>query len=353
MITTGGEGKVPPRKRIRGKIGDPSSAPELKTHNLLRNDDDPNDTFYSGTMIYGVWTNTAEGLWYPTAGHWPTVGTGAHQRIGKKIRVKLLRLKGYVAYSPYLITQVRYRIVMYRTRRAGTYSHSDWLVPMYSEFGDLNVPNNMNGWQNYCVRDYYCSFFDREYLKQHDIKRRVLFRGIIQPQPDIGNYKMQLAAWAGMFAYGDNASVVNSLTTGKECGTIVLAGQSGSGGYFNTSSLDTAVQNIQLNTSTSLQNIPMVFNEPAKTFSGEFQKHYVSGQGEDYDAVTPVNQRGFFPIDLTVHMNDNVDCEQYDYVFVVESDWCCGQNERGVFAHTKAKTNFNFFFIPQIYYTDD
>ena len=220
MITTGGEGKVPPRKRMRGKIGNPSAAPELKTHNLLRADVDTAQTFYDLTICKGVYTNSANGVWYPLVCNWPTVGTSAHQRIGNKIRVKLLRLKGYVAYSPYLITQVRYRIVLYRTKHFQNFTHTQFIAPMYNAFIDIHNAGDTDAKQRAAATNFYMSFFNKDYMQQNEIKRRVLFRGMIKPQPDVPDFQFAEKQWAGLIAPGEQPLTVstNSTTTGKHWG---------------------------------------------------------------------------------------------------------------------------------------
>lgn len=357
MITTGGEGKVAPRKRLRGKIGNPSSAPELKTHNLLREDVDSNETFYEMNLTKGVYTNSTAGVWYPIVGHWPTVGTGVHQRIGNKIRVKLLRLKGYVSYSPYLITQVRYRIVLYRTKNFANFTHLTWIIPMYSAFANIHGPNSVDGKQRACTADFYCSFFNKDYMRENEIKRRVLFRGMIKPQPDIGNFNVNGHQWIGEIAPGNDPTVVSTTTSGKHFGKIWTKVQQGtlyeSNSYFNEDNATDAPTNVTLGSSTGLHHIPVAINEPQKQAFGLFQPHYSTTNGSVYDAATAGNQRGFFPIDITVHMNDNIDCEKYKYVFVVESDWCIGQDLNGTFGFAENLSNFFISFIPQVYYTDD
>ena len=364
MIRTGGEGKVPPRKRMRGKIGNPSSAPELKTHNLLRADTDTNVTFYDGALVKGVYTNSDNGVWYPIVCNWPVVGTGAHQRIGNKIRVRLLRLKGYVSYTPYLITQVRYRIVLYRCKKVLNFTHVQWLAPMYSAFADIANSANVDAKQNACSTDFYAAFFNKTHMKQNEIKRRVLFRGMIKPQQDIGNFTNRAVQWTGEIAPGEQPTVISSTsnTTGKHWGKIWQRVQQGtlyeSNSYFNNDEntvANPAPDNVALasGTSTALHHLVFQQNQPVTTYYGVFQWHYNTPNGFVYDAYTAGNQRGFFPIDITVNMNDNVDCEEYRYVFVVESDWCIGQDPSGDFSNAEANSNFFFHFIPHIYYTDD
>lgn len=331
MITTGGEGKVPSRKRVRGKIGDPSNAPELKTHNLLVNgNDDDATTYFNYKSSYGVFTNDSRGTWYPIRCYWPVEGSGSHQRIGKKIRVKFLRLKGFVTYSPYLITQVRYRVVLYRTLKAAAYNFLDFIKPMYRGFKDLSAGPSIADLQGSCTLDYYMSYFNTDYLKSHEIKRRVLYRGLIKPQVDVPNF-------------AHNTYDVSSTTEGKVVGNIFTVGQEGGAtGYFNSTNLVAGQTNVQLATTSSVPQVGYV---------GAFQPHVVTGAEDSPTAIC--NQRGFFPIDLTVTMNDNVDCTKYDYVFVVESDWAIGQSPMGEFSNQVVHSNFFLDLLPHIYYTDD
>lgn len=358
MITTGGEGKVPPRKRIRGKIGNPSSAPELKSHNLLVNGVDTNVTFYNRRNVFGVYNGTSTGIWFPIAGQWPQEGSGSHQRIGNKIRVKMLRIKGLVGYSPYLITQVRYRIVLYRTRHIPEYNFETFIAPLYSALSVYTGADTVATRQNSTTYNYYCSYFNNDVMKENEIKRRVLFRGMIKPQPDAPNFKLAAHNLPGEFASSANPVQISYTTDGKVWGSIYTIQQGGLGqetSYFNTDSTHPTlgVNNVAAASTTSIQHIPMGFAVPEQVYSGEFQKHYTYAQGEVGSAADPVNNRGFFPIDLTVAMNDNIDCSKYDYVFVIEADWAIGQDPQGVFAADEAHSNFFIKFVPHIYYTDD
>lgn len=351
MITTGGEGKVPPRKRVRGKIGNPRNAPEIKMHNLWNNVTDTAQSYYSNRNIIGVFTQEdRNSVWWPLQTYWPTVGNTQFNRIGRKIRVKFLRLKGFVYYSPYLITQVRYRIVLYRCKTAQTFNHSVWLQSLYACFNPLTDANSVDDMEGRCVFNYYMSWFDNDKLRELDCKRRVLYKGLIKPQADIGNYNnnsMQMNS-----TVGSETSIISSDTYGKVFGPMAT-NSAQANGYFNGATAATVNPNISTETSTLVNDLPIKTTIPQITWFGKFQQHYSSGNPSAYDAVTPGNQRGFFPIDVTVDMNDNIDCEEYSYVFVVESDWCIGQDAAGSFGYVKARTNFGLTFTPQIFYTDD
>lgn len=283
METNGGEGKISGRKRLRGKIGNPTALPEIKVHNLLVSGNDNLENFWTDKTVFGSFPNTNLGVWYPIDLKWPSEGSGPHQRIGRKIRVKFLRLKGYVAYSPYLITQVRYRIVLYRCHNQVNWTHSSFIVPMYGRFASMTAQGMSSlEIQNACVWNYYCAIFSNTYMKQSGIKRRVLSKGVIKPQADVPDY------------YNPN-------------GTLLM--------------------------------------------SGEFQRHKSATALANNDS--PANQRGFFPIDITVNMNDNIECPTQSYVIVVEADWCIGQTPQGTFGAETGYQNFYFSFIPHLYYTDD
>lgn len=238
METTGGEGKISGRKRLRGKIGNPSTAPELKMHNLINVGDDTAQTLWIDRAFYGSFTRDDTGVWYPWKCNWPQMGISNHTRIGKNIRVKYLRVKGYVAYSPYLITQVRYRIVLYRHEPFGILSYDSFTQKLYSNAANMNE-NGLNSLQiqDRCCFNYYCGEFSKIFLKDNGIKRRVLAKGVIKPQADVPDF------------YNNNGQLV---------------------------------------------------------YSGQFLKHRdASGHVASQDQ--PSNSRGFFPIDITVNMNDRVE----------------------------------------------
>lgn len=296
-METGGEGLISKRKRVRGKIGNPSKKPELKFCNVAILGDK-----YSIFNINGVAARNIEvaGVWRPYPLNWPAVGAGSDQRIGKRIRVKYLRLKGFVASSPYLIQQVRYRIVLYRTKKH--FSEDDGVTEVYDEDWKHLIYNNYHTLdsadsaviQRDTVHNFYMSFIDQQNMKDTDCKRRILIKGLLKPREDIGNYS--------------NSSATITGTMGN--------------------------QSIALTRSTF-------------TSSGKFIKHFAA------DINTVENMEAYFPIDLTVDLNDNVDCEEYRYVIMVESDVGIGQNAVGDYSYAQVSANYFFRFIPQIYYFDD
>lgn len=306
MITNGGDaGLVSKRKRVRGKVGDPSRHAELKMINGF--DLDPAN-MHSGSSIYGVHlpnagVGPAKVLWYPYKLEWPEVGAGPNNRVGKRIRVKMIRLKGFVHSSPFLITQVRWRIVLYRClkhfeeeegQQVERYNMG-WVDWNYENFHNMELPNDPGDVQAAAVFNYYASYFNKEAIQRREIKRRILVKGVLNPSSDIGNY--------------NNASHTFSGTLGD----AQLFGQISS--YKST---------------------------------GTYQHHF-----SDLSISDPANMQAAFPIDITVEMNDNIDCELYRYVFQIESDTVIGQNAAGVFSTAINTSNFIFYIVPHIYYTDE
>lgn len=324
MISTGGEGKVSARKRLRGKIGDPSAHPELKQYNLV--DASTGATlFYSSQLFYGIYVreeSNAAGIWTPVPLRWPALSNSNSGRIGKRIRIKYLRLKGFIGSSPFLTNQVRYRLVLYRTRRnlVGTEEVYDqaWLASLYHKYYNMeSYATNTGLIMNASVNNYYCSFFDPDALKAKDCKRRVLLKGIIKPSQDLGYY---------MWSANDPGYLRTVPTVGQNIDTITgqAAGSIQRGAQFQIG--------------------------PAHDISvfGRRQKHNISGP-----IPSEVNCKAFFPIDVTVNMNDNVDCWEYRYVLVLESDWAIGQSDEGVYDIGQNVSNFILSLTPQIYFTDD
>lgn len=324
MISTGGEGKVSAHKRLRGKIGNPNKSNELKQYNLFDDTADASE-FYAHEKVYGVYisetdTETA-GVWRPLRTYWPSPSVLVGGRIGKRICVRYLRIKGYVAASPFLITQVRWRLVLYRVRKnlvngAEVYNQA-WLRALYAQYEDPQTFSTSQNIQNAIVQNYYLSYFDPDNLKIHDCKRRVLVKGILKPSADIGNFK-SASSQSTLLQFMPTSQFNTDTITGQAAGTIQRAAR------YNA---------------TLARDFDMV---------GKFQLHNNSA-----DMATAINSKSFFPIDVTVNMNDNVDCWEYTYVFVIESDWGVGQSTAGYFENDAAHSNYFFYFVPQIYYTDD
>lgn len=325
MISTGGEGKVSARKRLRGKIGDPSNHPELKHFNGF--DTSVNaDQFYKAVVVYGIYVrevNDYYGIYRPIPLRWPPLGPAASARIGKRIRIKYLRIKGYIAASPFLITQVRYRLVLYRLRQhliegAEGYDQ-DWLSSLYEHWANLEEDNSSKVIQRNVVRNYYTSYFDVDMLKAQECKRRVLLKGLLKPSADVPNYKIPASA-TNYFKHVPSGTPdnIDGIALGNQSGTFV----------HNS----TSYTNIQ-------EDVPLI---------GEYQLHNLVA-----DLQTEINMKSFFPIDVVVNMNDNIDTWNYRYVLVMESDWGVGQNPSGYYDNMPESSNFIFYFIPQIYYTDD
>lgn len=330
MISTGGEGKISAKKRLRGKIGDPSAHPELKQFNMADTTSGAT-AFYSSIKFYGIYaaeSTNAAGIWSPVAVRWPVLGPANGGRIGKRIRIKYLRLKGYVASSPFLMTQVRYRLVLYRTRRnvpsgGSEVYNQEWLNSLYHKYYNMETQLADSQVMQYaCAQNYYASYFDPDALKSKDCKRRVLFKGLLKPSPDPGNYKW-LSSDAG---YLRTVPVVGANIDGLTIGS----GEGATPGEITRAS--------QFQTGPAADI----------TLSGAYQLH-----NSDAAISTEVNSKAFFPIDITVNMNDNVDTWEYRYVLVLESDWAVGRDASGVYDHTTAVSNFILSITPQIYYTDD
>lgn len=327
MISTGGEGKISAKKRLRGKIGDPSTKPELKQYNLLDSSQGDLNRMYDTVVFYGTYlpdNNSQFGVWEPLMCRWPPLGQGMSSRIGKRIRVKYLRIKGYVSASPFLTNQVRYRLVLYRTRAnqvngVETYNQA-WLASLYKHYHNYqDTDMSATALQTRAARNYYMSVFDKDSLQAKDCKRRVLCSGLLKPSADIGNYTIPAnSATQGYFlTKPDNAPSNIDTITGQ------AAGQIERGAQFITSVTD----------------IPL---------RGTFQRHVATA-----DLYEDVNAFSFFPVDITVSMNDNVDTYEYRYILVLESDWAIGQQETGLYSNGNAYSNFKMRICPQIYYFDD
>lgn len=324
MISTGGEGKISARKRLRGKIGDPSTHPELKQFNLF--DSSANQgQFYATLMFYGIYaaeSTNAAGIWTPVACRWPLLSTGTSGRIGKRIRVKYLRIKGYVASSPFLMTQVRYRLVLYRSRKnldgQNEVYNQAWLAGLYHKYMNMESNSaNSEVMQKACAQNYYESFFDPDALHSRDCKRRVLFKGLLKPSPDPGNFRW-LANDTGYLRTVPIVGANIDTITGQAAGSLTREAQFQTGPGANIN------------------------------LSGAYQLH-----NSDAAIATEVNSKAFFPIDITVNMNDNIDTWEYRYIFVLESDWAVGRDGSGNYDHSTAVSNFILSLTPQIYYTDD
>lgn len=294
MISTGGDdGLVSKRKRVRGKVGDPSKHPELKKVNGFFNSELQAD---NGDWIIGAYwpSGTTKRLWYPMPLEWPSHGTGSAQMVGKRIRVKMLRLKGFVLSSPFLIMQVRWRIVLYRCLKSFVNStetyNMNWVSYNYKKWYDMTSTDTgalqLAAWQNY-----YASFFDQEAINRRELKRRILVKGVLNPNEDIGNYR----------------NALHEITGGSNTLNVLP--------YYST---------------------------------GVYQRHF-----EAQDVGNAMNMKSAFPIDVTVEMNDNVDCDQYRYILQIESDTVMGQTDQGAFATSQANANFIFYLVPQIYFTDE
>lgn len=303
MISNGGDaGLVSKRKRIRGKVGDPAKHPELKMINGFTTQQATN--MYAGVNIYGTHptTSAVRTVWRPQILQWPVVGAQSYERIGKRIRVKMIRLKGCLLVSPFLIMQVRWRIVLNRCLKNYEMENQtevekydmNWVKENYMNFHSMTY-SSVQDQQEAAYLNYYATFFSKEAIEARELKRRILVKGVMNPAADIGNYA------------SENTSVT---------GTIG----------------DTNV----------------VLNVGAQRFEGKFQ-HHVSGEGIN----APVNMYAAFPIDVTVEMNDNVDCELYRYILQIETDTVVGQNVNGTFSTGTTFSNFLFFLVPHIYYTDE
>lgn len=302
MISNGGDaGLVSKRKRIRGKVGDPSKHPELKMINGFNLGP---ATMYTGVNIYGTHpvTSAVKTVWSPHMLQWPAVGAESYERIGKRIRVKMLRLKGCLLVSPFLIMQVRWRIVLNRCLKnyelvSGTEVEKydmDWVKENYMNFHPMTY-SAVEQQQEAAYLNYYATFFSKEAIEARELKRRILVKGVMNPASDIGNYT------------AENASVTGTI---GDTNVVLTVGGHG--------------------------------------YEGRFQ-HHIAGQGIN----APVNMYAAFPIDVTVEMNDNVDCELYRYVLQIETDTVIGQNVNGSFSTGTTFSNFLFFLIPHIYYTDE
>lgn len=322
MISTGGEGKVSARKRLRGKIGNPSTAPEIKSCNMTLANPAPISYFNSFSPL-GVYA-PGGGLgcvWNPYQLHWPAVGAENYQRIGKKIRVRYLRFKGFVASSPFLIQQVRYRFVLYRVKHRANYNMA-WQAGLYRHFVNPDNAQDVGSLQDAVAHDYYLSYFDPEKMKEQDCKRRVLFKGLLKPSEDVPNYVIP-------------AQNTPYFKISTELGTDIDGMSWG----------ETPNETVGLISRRAQYNINC---ENDTRFVGVFQKHV-----SDRPLITPVNAKAFFPIDFVVNMNDNINCEEYDYVFVVESDLGVGQLPTGAYDVNDYNANYFFRIIPHLYYTDD
>lgn len=327
MISTGGEGKVSGHKRLRGKIGNPYNAPELKTFNLMDTSNGSHIAYHQDVLgVYISDTSDPFGVWKPIRTIWPPLGNTSHSRIGKRIKVKYLRIKGYVASSPFLITQVRWRLVLYRTLRnlvngIEVYNQA-FLSSLYVSYRnpeDAQYGGTSAALERSTVHNFYESIFNQDAMKVRDCKRRVLVKGLLKPSADIGDYKIPTNS--GPSGYLRTVPVVGAnedTIAGQAAGTITRAAQ--------------------YNTGVNIE-VPIV---------GEYLLHNTT-VGIDEE----VNAKAFFPIDVTVTMNDNIDVAQYTYIFVFESDWGVGQNTGGYYGHTAEYSNYMFSFVPQIYYTDD
>lgn len=360
MISTGGEGKISAKKRLRGKIGDPSKKPELKQYNLMDTSEGDLSKLYQSVILHGVYIPEShtdyKGIWRPLACNWPRPDVGMMGRIGKKIRIKYLRIKGYVAASPFLVTQVRYRLVLYRTRTnlvngVERYDQA-WLKTLYKAYNNMetDIPEaTIRAVQLCCTENYYMSVFDKDELKSKDCKRRVLLSGLLKPNADIGNY--QILTGGIRLATGYLSTDNTDTIVGNVYGSTFQVGQQSATGYFNAPTsgsipLPTPSDNVELHLQHSA--ISSTTNSEVVHMSGQFQKHVA--EAALYDDV---NSRAFFPIDITVNMNDNVDCYEYRYVLVLESDWAVGQTPSGLFQPNVNASNFKMKICPQIYYFDD
>lgn len=300
-MITGGQGQVSKRKRVKGKIGDPNDKPELKFCSCI---DSSNTSQYVGAYFPGIHNNALSGpqVWKPYMLQWPAEGTGSDERVGKMIRVKYLRIKGYATSSPFLIDQVRWRLVLYRTKKnyiteGGLITEGygmDWLYEMYRKTYNLD-DNSVSEAQLACVNMYYMSYFNPDVMRDNDTKRRILMKGIFNPNEDIGNFT-------------DPQHTITGSAGGGAASLVV----------------------------------------PAHTIRGYFQRHF---SGVDVGHVANMNCS--FPIDLTVTLNDNVNVEDYRYVIVFESDCIIGQSPTGDFVRDPANANYIFALVAQIYYTDD
>lgn len=305
MLNTGGQGQVSKRKRVKGKIGDPNQKPELKFCSCIDNSATGN---YGCIYVPGIHGQSTGGgqtnpqVWRPYYLQWPNEGTDFDERIGRRIKVKYLRIKGFATSSPYLIDQVRWRLVLYRTKKhykevAGSTAElydMEWLYDLYRKKYNLENGTDSEA-QLAAVQMYYMSFFNPLNMKDDDTKRRILMKGIFNPQADIGNYKVPL----------------HNITGNSGAGTAQLA-------------------------------------VTAHVIQGYMQRHFT---GVDVGHVANMNCS--FPIDLTVTLNDNVDCTEYRYVLVFETDCIIGQSPLGEFDRTSANANYIFGIVAQIYYTDD
>lgn len=349
MISTGGEGKVTARKRLRGKIGNPSSAPELKSYNAFAAVPAP-ENYYAELHITGVYAPSGSMgcVWYPIALTWPQVGALNYQRVGNKIRVKYLRFKGYVASSPYLIQQVRYRFVLYRLRKQGSYNMF-WLQSLYKNFLLPDAAADASNLQSIMVGNYYNSFMDPDAMKAQECKRRVLFKGLLKPSADIGNYSIRIGGVKLQTSYTspDNVDAIS----GQVWGSTFQVGQASSTGYFNAPTsgsipLPSASENVDLN--IHRYSKPLTTNTSTIASIGTYQPH-----DPESALPSPINSKAYFPIDFVINMNDNINCEEFRYILVVESDVGVGQNALGEFDSSNASSNYFFRVTPHIYYTDD
>lgn len=301
-MITGGQGQVSKRKRVKGKIGDANSKPELKFCSCVDNSSTGSYALAYFPGVHNIANVQGPQLWKPYMLDWPQQGADKDERIGKKIRVKYLRVKGFAASSPLLIDQVRWRLVLYRTKKhyietGGTYSEGygmDWLKELYRKFYDMDT-NSLSTNQLNCVLNYYVSYFNPQNMGDEDCKRRILLKGMFNPNADIGNYTQ------------GNRSITG--TVGNQNAALALGGSE---------------------------------------WSGRFLLHF---SGDDIGHVA--NMNAYFPIDLTVAMNDNIDTEEYRYLLVFETDCIVGENQAGSYNINISQANFIFGILPQIYYTDD
>lgn len=266
------------KKRMRG--GDIIRGPEVKKWNaLLGSTATPPTSYDFVNNVIGRSSGTATNF-YPQDILWPSVGTGANQRIGNRIDFKALRLKGWITLAADQLNQIRWRLVLCRLDiPAGsvTFNANNYLSQFVNS--DTNVPTTFDQTRinTFCRHNFYKKFKN---VENKDFKCKVIASGCLPPTNE---YKKLFLGLTG--TVGGSTSVL---------------------------------------TSTSESHITNVHTENC----------------------------GYIPIDVTVVINDTIDCAvgNRHYYLVLEADHGFGWTNQGTASGSEIGLLLNFY--ARGYYTD-
>lgn len=108
----------------------------------------PQDGISSMTLS-SIYLSTASnrnyGAWYPVKLVWPNTGTGAGQRLGDKIFMKYIRIKGSIGVMNRVLCGIRWRLRLVRTENMGFTEGALNAINSYLEFFKATLSTSLSG----------------------------------------------------------------------------------------------------------------------------------------------------------------------------------------------------------------